>query len=88
MKKLITIFFLAVACIAGAQESARPVAIKQGKDYVLPSKTTEPAKPLGANLISNGIAYPIYVSSTGKYFIIRTSKKTGNKYKQYINLPE
>ena len=33
---------------------------------------------------SDGVKYPIYMSSTGKCFIIRTSAKTGKQYKQYL----
>ena len=32
----------------------------------------------------NGVKYPIYISSRGKAYIIRTSKKTGKEYKQYL----
>lgn len=32
----------------------------------------------------DGIKYPIYISSRGKAYIIRTSKKTGKEYKQYL----
>ena len=31
-----------------------------------------------------GNTYPIFLSSTGKAFIIRTSKKTGKEYRQYL----
>lgn len=33
---------------------------------------------------SNGKKYPIYLSSTGKAFIWKTSSKTGKKYKMYL----
>lgn len=33
---------------------------------------------------TKGVRYPIYISSKGKCFIIRTSSKTGKKYKQYL----
>ena len=33
---------------------------------------------------TKGIRYPIYMSSKGKCFIIRTSSKTGKQYKQYL----
>lgn len=33
---------------------------------------------------SKGTVYPVYLSSTGKAFIKRVSKKTGKEYKQYI----
>lgn len=28
--------------------------------------------------------YPVYQGAKGGYYVIRTSKKTGNEYKQYI----
>lgn len=33
---------------------------------------------------SKGTVYPVYLSSTGKAFIKKVSKKTGKEYKQYI----
>ena len=33
---------------------------------------------------SKGNTYPIYLSSTGKAFILRVSKKSGKEYKQYM----
>ena len=33
---------------------------------------------------SKGNAYPVYLSSTGKAFIKKISKKTGKEYKQYV----
>ena len=33
---------------------------------------------------TKGVRYPIYISSKGKYFIFRTSAKTGKRYKQYL----
>lgn len=33
---------------------------------------------------ADGTKYPIYVSSNGKYFIIRVSSKTGKQYRQYL----
>ena len=32
----------------------------------------------------DGVKYPIYISSKGKAYIIKTSKKTGKEYKQYL----
>lgn len=37
---------------------------------------------------SKGIKYPVYMSRTGKYYILRTSKNTGNQYKQYLKIDE
>ena len=33
---------------------------------------------------SKGVVYPIYLSSTGKAFIKKVSKKTGKVYRQYL----
>lgn len=33
---------------------------------------------------SKGSVYPIYLSSTGKAFIKKVSKKTGKEYRQYL----
>lgn len=33
---------------------------------------------------SKGVVYQVFLSSTGKAFIWKTSKKTGNLYKQYL----
>ena len=33
---------------------------------------------------SKGNTYPVYLSSTGKAFIKKVSKKTGKEYKQYM----
>ena len=33
---------------------------------------------------SKGVEYPVYLSSTGKAYIKKISKKTGKEYKQYI----
>jgi hypothetical protein len=33
---------------------------------------------------SKGAVYPVWLSSTGKAFIKKASKKTGKEYKQYV----
>ena len=33
---------------------------------------------------SKGVEYPVYLSSTGKAYIKKISRKTGKEYKQYI----
>lgn len=37
---------------------------------------------------SKGVKYPIYVSSNGKYYVIRVSKNTGKEYKSYLKLEQ
>lgn len=33
---------------------------------------------------AKGETFPVYISEKGKYYVIRTSKETGNQYKQYL----
>ncbi len=35
---------------------------------------------------SKGIKYPVYKTKEGKYFVLRTSKKTGKQYREYLKL--
>lgn len=35
----------------------------------------------------DGQVFPVYVSKNGKYFVVKTSKKSGKKYNYYLNLP-
>ena len=35
-------------------------------------------------MTASGVKYPIYMMETGECFIIRTSSKTGERYKQYL----
>lgn len=35
---------------------------------------------------SKGTKYTVYQTKNGKYFVMRTSKKTGKKYREYLRL--
>jgi hypothetical protein len=35
---------------------------------------------------SKGTKYTVYRTKAGKYFVLRTSKKTGKQYKEYLKL--
>lgn len=60
--------------------SGNYVALKQ-------TKKSDPDKLTGNTFTtSNGETLPIYVSENGKYYVLRTSKNTGNQYKQYLKL--
>ena len=37
-------------------------------------------------ITKSGVKYPVWKSKRGKYFIVRTSKTTGNVYKQYLKI--
>ena len=48
------------------------------------TKRSEAIKTEYTYVDKRGVSYPIYLSSTGKAFIIRISKKTGKQYRQYL----
>lgn len=51
------------------------------------SKQVSEDKPTGQTYTtSKGETFPVYVSERGKYYVIRTSKETGNQYKQYLKV--
>ena len=63
--------------------------IRKGDVFIQDSSKTKKSKDVPTLTkytykASDGITYPIYMSSTGKCFIIRTSGKTGKPYKQYL----
>jgi hypothetical protein len=49
---------------------------------------TAKAKPSKTNLTHTvkGIVFQVYKSKKGVFYIIRTSKKTNNEYKQYLKI--
>jgi len=54
----------------------------------LVSLTTPVAQPrlTGDVITIKDVNYPVYVTSKGRFFIVKTSKKTGKQYKQYITI--
>ena len=71
-------------------ESKAQSVIRQGNTFVQDSskstkiKKDTPTLTKYYYLASDGTKYPIYMSNSGKCFIIRTSSKTGKQYKQYL----
>ena len=83
MRKLIITVCLALA-ILGASAQSKTQQTKAAK------ATTEVQVPKGKE-IKPGKAtnhtykgYPVYQGAKGGYYVIRTSKKSGKEYKQYI----
>ena len=35
---------------------------------------------------AKGESFPVYLTEKGKYYVIRTSKESGNQYKQYLKI--
>ena len=86
MKKSI---FLLITALFSAIMSFGQNVIRKGNTFVSqPSEKQiqkdEPIKTQYTFVAKDGLVYPIWLSKNGKAFIIRTSKKTGKEYRQYL----
>ena len=85
---LIAMFGYAVVC------NAQTVRLDASGNYVAVKDTaTKTGKklvgdvPTGKFYIdSKGVKWPVYTSPTGRLVIIRTSKESGDQYRQYLKL--
>lgn len=82
MKKFIKILglvlLLGFMCIS---TQAQNTLVRKGNNFTVVS---DARKTSYTYTDRNGVTYPIYISPKGKAFIVKTSKKTGKKYRQYI----
>ena len=61
--------------------------VRKGKTFIEQSDTASRPKAKKTDYVfveKDGQAYPVWVSSKKKYFIIKVSKKTGNEYRKYL----
>ena len=77
-----------LACIALFGASAQTTTTTHKADKAKTEKVNTQGKKAVKN---NGTltkhtykGYPVYQGAKGGYYVIRTSKKTGNEYKQYV----
>jgi len=83
MKKFI---FILVLLFAGFSLTAQTCKIV-GTKVVVVNRTKKPTyKDSGLTFTIKGKSYPVYISKRGKYFIIRTSEKSGKKYRKYLTI--
>ena len=85
MKKL---FILAVILLALSVNNSNTYAQsvkREGTTFVVSSSRSksEPTKTKFTWKVGD-VEYPIYISSTGSCYIVKTSKKSGKEYKQYL----
>ena len=81
--------FVLIFLGAALQECRAQSVTRQGKLFIQnPSNSTIKKDSISLTgyyyVTSDGTRYPIYKSSKGKCFIIRTSSKTGKEYRQYL----
>ena len=85
---IITILYIILCGICASRAQAQKVT-RVGNVFVQDT-TSHKFKKQSVTLTkyyymaSDGTKYPIYMSQNGKYFIIKTSKKTGKEYRQYL----
>lgn len=86
-KLTIVLLSLLIIAIAGNSQSIVVVKDKSGKFVnTIQSDSLVLDKPMGIYKDNKGVEYPMYESKKGKVYIIRTSKTSGKKYKQYLKI--
>lgn len=93
MKKLIIFLILIVSVIASSNLFAQNATIsstgevqRSGNTFIASSKSTKSnvKQTQYTWKDSKGNEYPIYISTSGSCYVIKTSKKTGKEYKSYL----
>ena len=83
MKKLlIMLVLLCVGLTSNAQNYTR-----KGNTFISSTGERVKAEPVKTKFTwqdNKGKVYPVYISSTGSCFIIKTSVKTGKDYRNYL----
>ena len=70
-----------------AQDNKKPTIEQKGNVFIQKSNSRGSGKVTKTNYIyedSKGQRDTIYISPTGKAFVFKVSKKTGNVYKKYL----
>lgn len=85
----VALAFTLIFLCAALQECRAQSVTHQGKLFIQQSSSNKIEKDSATltgyfYIDAKGVKYPIYISSKGKCFILRTSSKTGKKYKMYL----
>ena len=84
MKKLIICISLMLGMSLGIQAQS---VTRNGNSFTQVSNKKSTGKETKTQYTytdAKGVKYPVWLSSTGKAFIKKVSKKTGKEYKQYV----
>lgn len=76
-----------LSCIAGNAQTQREIKREGNTFSVVSTKSTskdEGTKTKFTWKDSKGVEYPVMKSKNNAYYVVRTSKKTGKEYKQYL----
>lgn len=83
---LFCFIYFCLFCCASVEVHGQNV-VRKDKIFIEQSDTASRPKAKKTDYVfveKDGQAYPVWVSSKGKYFIIKVSKKTGNEYRKYL----
>ena len=84
MKKLIITAIMLFSLSLGVQAQS---VERKGNNFTQVSNKKSSGKETKTQYTytdSKGVVYPVYLSSTGKAFIKKVSKKSGKEYRQYM----
>lgn len=84
--RILAIIVLILGLIAISNSIKAQSVIQNGKTFIEKVDTTKSKETKTGYVFQDkkGNVYPIYLSSTGKAFIIRISQRTGKQYRQYL----
>lgn len=87
--KLAVVLVMLLAFITVSSAYADNNVKREGNTFVSTSiRSTEKSEPIKTKFTykdNKDIEYPIYISKNNSCFIIKTSKKTGKKYRSYLS---
>lgn len=90
MKNIKTIIFAVL--LSAVSFSANSQSYKVVKNELVKIDTTTKKKSQAIKtkltLTIKDVIYPVYKTEKGKFYILRTSKKTLKEYKQYLKIEE
>lgn len=85
MKRIIIVLLACIAIIgASAQTTSKAGSASKAKTEQVTNNGKKAVKNNGTLTKHTYKGYPVYQGPKGGYYVIRTSKKTGNEYKQYV----
>lgn len=80
------LLYLLLAIILSIPCHSNAAIIRNGNTFIEDTTKVQPVRTPYTYKDKKGNIYPIYKSPKGKYYIVKTSKKTGKQYKQYIKI--
>lgn len=86
MRKVLLLVLLLLALMCCIDAACQNVE-RQGNTFVQKKSKKETGaftKTSYVYIDARGNSYPVYLSSLGKAYIVRVSKRTGKEYKQYV----